>query len=237
MPSRGVRAAAFAIAVLASGCVATKPYVRTEVEQSAARTQQQLDVVDHRLDAMEREIDEEKARLGGVEADVRQVRTAVQETAKKADQAMELVIKAGPRTEAALSPAAPTTSGAPPPKPAEPVAAAPETLVVHFPAGQWQLDNPARSALLKALKRLRENPSVAVKLEGHADSVGSPSQNLELSQRRADEVRRFLVGNGIKRHRIEVLAMGEARPIASNRSPAGRDQNRRVAITLFTPAK
>ena len=237
MRSRGARAGVFAVAVLGSGCVATKPYVRTEVEKSAARTQQQLDVVDHRLDAMEREISEEKARLDGVEADVRQVRTAVEETAKKSDRALELVIKAGPRTEGAVSPAAPTTSGVPPPKAAEPVAAAPEALVVHFAAGQWQLDNQARSALLKALKRLRANPSVAVRLEGHADSVGSPSQNLELSQRRADEVRRFLVGNGIKRHRIEVLAMGEARPIASNRSPAGRDQNRRVAITLFTPAQ
>jgi outer membrane protein OmpA-like peptidoglycan-associated protein len=230
-----VRAGLFALAVLVGGCLATKPYVRTEVEQSAARTQEQLDVMDHRLDALEREGGEERARLGAVEADVRQVRTAVEETAKRTDQAMELVIKAGPRTEGAGSPAAPTTSGVPPPKAAERVA--PATLVVHFAVGQWQLDNQARSALLKALKRLRKDPAVAVKLVGHADSVGSPSQNLELSQRRADEVRRFLVGNGVKRHRIEVLAMGEARPIASNRSPEGRDQNRRVAITLFTPAQ
>jgi outer membrane protein OmpA-like peptidoglycan-associated protein len=230
-----VGAGVFALAVLGGGCVATRPYVRTEVERSAARTQEQLEVVDHRLDALERETSEERARLGAAEADVRRVQTAVEETAKKTDQAMELLIKAGPRTEGAASPVAPATSGVPPPKAAERVA--PETLVVHFAVAQWQLDNQARSALLKALKRLRENPSVAVKLEGHADSVGSPSQNLELSQRRADEVRRFLVGNGIKRHRIEVLAMGEARPIASNRSPAGRDQNRRVAITLITPAQ
>jgi outer membrane protein OmpA-like peptidoglycan-associated protein len=45
-------------------------------------------------------------------------------------------------------------------------------------------------------------------------------------------VRRFLVANGVKQGRIQTLAMGEARPAASNRSPTGRDQNRRVAVTL-----
>ena len=82
------------------------------------------------------------------------------------------------------------------------------------------------------MKRLRENPALVVKLEGHSDSVGPPTQNLMLSQRRADEVWRFLVTNGVKRTRIEVQAIREAQPVASNPSPQGRDQNRRVAITL-----
>jgi outer membrane protein OmpA-like peptidoglycan-associated protein len=220
-----------ALVLPGAGCVATKRYVRTEVERSEARTEQQVHRVDHRLDTLERELGEEKARLGTLDTEVYQVRAMVEETAKKADRAMELVIKAGP------APASPTVSRVPTPKPPEPPAAAPETLLVHFESGQWQLDNQARLALLKALKRLRENPSLMVMLEGHADNVGSHSQNLELSQRRADEVWRFLVGNGVKRNRIEVLARGEARPIASNRSPAGRDQNRRVAITLLPPVK
>jgi outer membrane protein OmpA-like peptidoglycan-associated protein len=109
-------------------------------------------------------------------------------------------------------------------------------MVIHFGFGQWELNNSARLALVKALKRLRENPALVVRLEGHADNIGRPSENLELSQRRADEVRRFLVGAGVKRNRIEAVAIGEARPIASNRSKTGRDQNRRVAITLL-PAK
>jgi outer membrane protein OmpA-like peptidoglycan-associated protein len=210
--------------------------VRSEVQKSEARTQQQVDLIDHRLDTIERELGEEKARLETLDTDVSQVRTVVEETGKKADQAMELVIKAGPKTEKAVGAAPPTIGPVPAPKTPEPAAAVPETLVVHFGVGQWQLDNQARVALLKALKQLREHPSFKVKLEGHADNVGSPSQNLELSQRRADEVRRFLVGSGVKRNRIEVVAIGESRPIASNRSPAGRDQNRRVAITL-APAK
>ena len=86
--------------------------------------------------------------------------------------------------------------------------------------------------LLKALTRLQRNPALVARLDGYADNVGSPSLNLKLSQRRADEVRRFLVANGVKQGRIQTLAMGEAWPAASNRSPTGRDQNRRVAVTL-----
>jgi len=48
-------------------------------------------------------------------------------------------------------------------------------------------------------------------------------------------VRRFLLESGVERSRIEALAVGEARPMASNRSQAGRGQNRRVAITVFAP--
>ena len=128
----------------------------------------------------------------------------------------------------------PTASSVSAPKTPEPVTGATETLVVHFGFGRWQLDNPSRLALLKAVKRLRENPALMVKVVGHADNVGSPSQNLQLSQRRADEVGRFLIESGIKRNRIQTLAIGEARPVASNHSPTGRDQNRRVAITLVT---
>ena len=73
-----------------------------------------------------------------------------------------------------------------------------------------------------------------VKIEGYTDSAGSGRINVKLSQRRADEVWRFLVGNGIKRNRIETQAMGEARPVASNDSPGGRDQNRRVSVTLLS---
>ena len=95
----------------------------------------------------------------------------------------------------------------------------------------------ARLALLKALKRLRDNPSFRVKLEGHTDNVGLPSQNLELSERRAQEVRRFLVGSGIKRNRIEVLAIGEPGqwpPIAAQRAATRTGESR---VTLLTPAK
>jgi outer membrane protein OmpA-like peptidoglycan-associated protein len=210
--------------------------VRTEVQKSETRTEQQLQTVDRRLETIERDLGEEKARLGTLDADIHRVRLVAEETARQADQTRELVAKATAKAEAAAPDAPQTVNRTPPPQTPETVAAAPETMVIHFGFGQWELNNSARLALVKALKRLRENPALVVRLEGHADNIGRPSENLELSQRRADEVRRFLVGAGVKRNRIEAVAIGEARPIASNRSKTGRDQNRRVAITLL-PAK
>lgn len=210
--------------------------MRTEVQKSDAQTQQQLQTVDHRLDTVERELEEEKARLGALEVDVHQIRTAVGETAKQADQTRELVVKAVAKDAGPPGAVPPTVSRPPSAQTPGSVAGTAETLIVQFGFAEWQLDKQARLTLLRAVKRLRDNPALVVKLEGHADNVGSPSKNLDLSQRRAHEVRRFLLEHGVKRSRIEALAIGEARPIASNRSPAGRDQNRRVAITL-TPAE
>ena len=237
MRRRVVLVSLVALVLPAAGCLATRPYVHTEVQKSDARKQQQLDTVDHRLDAIERELGEEKTRLGTLDQDIHQIRVVVEETAKQADQAKELAVKAATKAEGATRDAPQTASLVPQPKTPEPVAGAPESLVVRFEFAQWQLDNQARLALLKVVQRLRENPVLIVKLEGHADNVGSPSQNLELSERRAQEVRRFLVGSGVKRNRIEVRAIGESRPIASNRSPTGRDHNRRVAITVLAPSK
>jgi outer membrane protein OmpA-like peptidoglycan-associated protein len=231
---RAVLVSLVALALPAAGCLATKPYVRTEVQRTDARTQQQLETVDRRLDAIEHELDQERTRLGALEADIHQVRAVAEETAKQGDQIREMVREIELRGADAARTVPPTASSASAPKTPEPVT---ETLVVHFGFGQWQLDNPSRLALLKAVKRLRENPALMVKVVGHADNVGSPSQNLQLSQRRADEVGRFLIESGIKRNRIQTLAIGEARPVASNRSPTGRDQNRRVAITLLTPTR
>jgi outer membrane protein OmpA-like peptidoglycan-associated protein len=233
MSGRAILVSLVALALPGAGCVATQPYVRTEVQKSDARTQQQLDTVDRRLDAIEQELAEEKTRLRTLDADTQQIRVVVEETAKQADQAMGLAVKAATKAEEATRDTSQTISPVHPSKTLQPS----ETLVVRFGFAQWQLDNQTRLALLQVVKRLRENPTLVVKLEGHADNAGSRTQNLVLSERRAQEVRRFLVASGVKRTRIEVLAIGESQPIASNRSPTGRDQNRRVAITVLAPGR
>jgi outer membrane protein OmpA-like peptidoglycan-associated protein len=221
---RGGRASIIGLALVGTGCLATKPYVRTELQKSDARTQEQRETVDRRLTSAERDLGVDKARRGALEGDVHQIRVAVGETTKQVDATRGLAVKA-------------VAKAAPAPATHPPVARTAETLLVYFGFAEWQLDNPARLTLLEAVKRLRNDPALIVKLEGHADNIGSPSRNLELSQRRADEVRRFLLESGIKRSRIEARAAGEVRPIASNRSPAGRDQNRRVSITLAPPTE
>ena len=255
MNRRGVLLAVIALALLGGGCLATRPYVRSEVQKSEGRTQeqlqqvqqvqqqqaqqqlqqhqqqtqqlQQLQTIDRRVDVIERDLSEERAQRTRLEGDLSHVRRAVEDVSRQVEQTRELAAKAERSARDAQ-----TVSRAPVSKTPE-SSLEPEILVVHFGAGDWLLDTSARSTLERALKRLRENPAARVKLEGHADSLGSATENLKLSQRRADEVWRFLVANGVKRKRIEALPIGEAQPVAPNTSPKGRDQNRRVAITIL----
>jgi len=77
---------------------------------------------------------------------------------------------------------------------------------------------------------LRDDPRLAVSVEGHTDSVGSDAYNMKLSQRRADAVRDYMVAHGIAADRITTEAFGETRPVASNDTAARRAENRRVEI-------
>jgi outer membrane protein OmpA-like peptidoglycan-associated protein len=69
-------------------------------------------------------------------------------------------------------------------------------------------------------------------VEGHTDSVGSDSKNLDLSQKRADSVREYLVSRGVKSGAISSIGKGESVPVADNKSPEGRANNRRVEIVI-----
>ena len=74
-----------------------------------------------------------------------------------------------------------------------------------------------------------------VRVEGHTDATGSARVNEDLSMRRADAVKRVLVGRGVKEGQITILGMGETRPLADNKSVAGRASNRRVELHIDVP--
>jgi outer membrane protein OmpA-like peptidoglycan-associated protein len=74
-----------------------------------------------------------------------------------------------------------------------------------------------------------------VKVEGHTDSTGKASANEELSLRRADAVKRVLVGRGVKETQVTVLGLGPTRPVGDNKTAAGRAANRRVELHIDVP--
>jgi outer membrane protein OmpA-like peptidoglycan-associated protein len=69
-------------------------------------------------------------------------------------------------------------------------------------------------------------------VEGHTDSQGSKSYNMDLSQRRADAVRRYLIQRDYQGDRIKARGLGEGQPVADNGSAEGRANNRRVEIII-----
>jgi len=80
---------------------------------------------------------------------------------------------------------------------------------------------------------LKEYKSTIIEVAGHTDSTGSDSYNQLLSQQRAQAVTNVLIRDGVEPVRIDTVGYGETRPIASNDTPQGRQQNRRVELTLL----
>jgi outer membrane protein OmpA-like peptidoglycan-associated protein len=74
-----------------------------------------------------------------------------------------------------------------------------------------------------------------IRIEGHADASGAASYNEQLSLRRADAVKRVLLGRGVQEAQITALGMGEVRPVADNANAAGRAKNRRVELHIDVP--
>jgi OOP family OmpA-OmpF porin len=73
----------------------------------------------------------------------------------------------------------------------------------------------------------------SLKLAGHTDNVGSDAANMKLSKNRAESVKSYLVSQGVNSGKIEATGYGESQPIATNKTDAGRQKNRRVEFTLF----
>ncbi|MDO8272164.1 MAG: OmpA family protein [Gammaproteobacteria bacterium] len=76
-----------------------------------------------------------------------------------------------------------------------------------------------------------------VSIEGHTDSTGDESYNLNLSERRAESVRSYLTNHGVDRSRLEASGKGEGSPITGNNTAIDRQQNRRVEVIIATPAR
>lgn len=103
---------------------------------------------------------------------------------------------------------------------------------VLFETDKAGLKPGTQNRLYYLVRYLLEHPDRNVTIEGHTDNRGSGSYNLDLSQRRAESVRAFLIRSGVSPERISAEGLGEAYPVASNETPAGRLQNRRVEIYL-----
>lgn len=80
---------------------------------------------------------------------------------------------------------------------------------------------------------LIKKPNFKVLIEGHTDNVGKPLSNKRLSEQRAAAVKKYLVDKGIEETRLIDKGYGSARPVASNKTPAGRAKNRRVEFTVL----
>lgn len=103
---------------------------------------------------------------------------------------------------------------------------------ILFAIDSAQVNSGLRSDLGVLAQSLNQYPDTTVAVVGHTDNTGSASYNQGLSERRAQSVTDILMQNGVSPVRLRSVGAGENQPLASNLTPEGRAQNRRVDITI-----
>ncbi|KJD33973.1 cell envelope biogenesis protein OmpA [Tamlana nanhaiensis] len=103
---------------------------------------------------------------------------------------------------------------------------------ILFDTGKSSIKAQSEAVLGDIIDILKEYPTAKFTVEGHTDSVGSEKLNQRLSDSRANSVKEYLVSHGIDAFRLSSLGYGESKPIDTNKTRAGRANNRRVEINL-----
>ena len=114
-----------------------------------------------------------------------------------------------------------------------------------FPSGGWEMPASAKTTIAKIAAILAPHQTSKINVNGYTDNTpigaGLAKQgittNLILSQKRAENVMQYMISQGVKPELVSAHGFGEANPVASNDTPAGRAQNRRVELTVATPPK
>lgn len=101
---------------------------------------------------------------------------------------------------------------------------------VTFQPGKDVLTSNSFTILDQVYESLADWPEVKLEIQGHTDNIGNNMTNLKLSQMRADAVKLYLIQKGIRSDRLRSVGYGEEFPLADNKSPEGREKNRRVEL-------
>ena len=103
---------------------------------------------------------------------------------------------------------------------------------IQFQTGKAIIEPVSFNILDDVVQVMTDYPQLEVRIEGHTDNVGSDATNLKLSKDRADAVFEYLIAQGIDGRRLQTEGFGETRPIDTNKTPQGRQKNRRVEFHI-----
>ena len=213
-------------AVGSTAC-ATKKFVRTSVGE-----------VNDKVDSLGRSLEETQERTRKNEARISEVDQATQAAAQAAkaanDQAVSANSAAGQASNTANSAVAK----------ADALDKASKKLVFevvlnedqgNFTFGKTELPDEAKAKLDQVISQLKADPKGAYfEIEGHTDDVGPKELNQKLGMERAESVKLYLYEkHQIPLHKMSVISYGEDKPVAPNKTKAGRAQNRRVVIKVL----
>jgi OOP family OmpA-OmpF porin len=103
---------------------------------------------------------------------------------------------------------------------------------IQFKTGTAKIHKASLPTLDGVAKTMKRNKKIMVRIEVHTDSTGSSRYNRRISQERANAIAKYLVSKGVKARRLDPKGYGEDKPIADNKTAAGRAKNRRVELVI-----
>jgi len=110
-----------------------------------------------------------------------------------------------------------------------------ETVSLRFASGKFAIEPAHKESLDRVLKMLADNPTYSLDIIGFADSVGGKTDNMLLSWRREEHVRRYLVERGAQLDRISFIGLGEELSQGDKSSASARAADRHVSLVVFRP--
>ncbi len=209
-----------------ANALSVTPDLSNGVASTAAATLASVKQAQHNLAQMKLELDERNERiatlettLGGVSKETVALNTLLAEQQERRDQLLQVERLFQPNEAEVLRTGNSIVL---------------RLVGLSFDSGAASI-RPDQAALLEKVERAVEIFSDAViTVEGHTDSFGGDESNLELSQRRADAVRAYLLANmQLAPYRISAMGYGETRPISSNETADGRARNRRIDLVVL----
>jgi OOP family OmpA-OmpF porin len=111
-----------------------------------------------------------------------------------------------------------------------------ETIVLDhliFEQGKAIINPNSFPGLDELVALMKDNTKLVIQLEGHTDNQGNPGKNMELSQDRVDNVKKYIVSKGVDKDRIKTKAFGGTKPLLNANTPEARVKNRRVEMRIL----
>jgi len=182
---------------------ASKKYVGEEVAKSSAATDKRINDVESQVEATQTKVKSHDTKLAELDTATRQALERAQEAGKLAEG--KFVYSLVLSDDAA-----------------------------KFTTNKYDLSKEAKEALDAFAERLKsENKNVYLEIQGHTDSTGSDSYNMQLGHDRAEAVRRYLNKQGVALNRMSTISYGASEPVESNKTKDGRAKNRRVVVIVL----
>jgi outer membrane protein OmpA-like peptidoglycan-associated protein len=208
------------LVVLSSVGCATKKYVRNRVSERVTPLEQ-------RTGELEETSRRNSQDLGRLSTDVTDVKGRADRAQSQADTALSRANEANTRVSGAEQSVNDLRSNLD-------AYALQNTATVRFKFDSYQLTPEAKEALDQLAAQIKDRTNFILEIEGFADWIGKDAYNNQLTQKRADAVRRYLAEqHDIPLFRMHNLGFGEMRPVADNRTREGRAENRRVEVRLL----